>query len=107
MNNKYFIKYQYNFAKMEAIVDKNNIKKAIIDMSYILSSIQYNDIVIDSFIGENTLNYSEEKYTIDKPNDNEQTFLDYVNTYDNYKGDETVNEDNDTINNTNQNEELK
>lgn len=107
IDGKYFVNYQYNYAKMESIVDKNNIDRAITDMSYILSSIQYNDIIIDSFIGENTLNYKEEKYTIKKPKENEQTFLDYVNTYDNYNGEETVEEDNDTINNNTTEEEMK
>lgn len=99
-NDKYLIKYNYNFAKMETIVNKNNIEDSLKDMSYILSSLHYNRTVIDSLIGENILNYEEEKYQIEKPKENEQTFLDYVNTFDTYKGevDEGI-DDSDTINN--------
>ena len=72
-------------------------------MSYILSSIQYNDIVIDSIVGENVLNFKEEKYEVEKPKENENTFLDYVNTYDKYTGKDKI-EDTDTINNIEENE---
>lgn len=103
---KYLIKYNYNFAKIETIVDEKHIDTTLKDMSYILSSIQYNRTIIDSLIGENVLNYEEEKYQIEKPRENEQTFLDYVNTFDVYKGevDEGI-EDSDTINSNNINEQ--
>ena len=105
MSDKYYVKFQYNYSKMEAIIDKKDLNKVITDMSYILSSIKYNDIVINSFIENNVPNGTEEKFVIDKPTENEQTFLDYVNTYDNYVGDEKVEEDNDTINNATTNTE--
>jgi len=104
--DKYLIKYNYNFAKIETFVEENNINSALKDMSYILSSLKYNRTVIDSLIGENVLNYKEEKYQIEKPKENEQTFLDYVNTFDTYKGevDEGL-EDSDTIKNNAENKE--
>jgi len=83
--DKYLIKYNYNYSKMEAIVDEKNINNTLKDMSYILSSMQYNRTIIDSLIGNNILNYKEEKYQIEKPKENEQTFLDYINTFDTYK----------------------
>lgn len=98
-DDKYHINYWYNYAKMEAIVSEGEINTTLKDMSYILSSIEYNDTIIDSFIGDNALNYNEEKYTIKKPKENEQTFLDYVNTYDNYKDESNDNIDNETIKN--------
>jgi len=97
--DKYYILYEYNYAKIEAIVKENEINETIMNMSYILSSIQYNDVVIDSLVGENVLDFKEEKYEIEKPKENENTFLDYVNTYDKYKGEEV--EDTDTIKNNN------
>ena len=57
----------------------------------------FGDIIIDSIIGENVLDFKEEKFNIKKPKENENTFLDYVNTYDKYEEDEKI-EDNDTIN---------
>lgn len=96
--DRYLIKYNYNFAKMETLVEEKYINIALKDMTYILSSLQYNKTIIDSLIGENVLNYEEEKYQINKPKENEQTFLDYVNTFDTYKGevDESI-DDSDTI----------
>lgn len=98
-DDKYFISYGYNYSKMEAIVSYEQINNTLKDMSYILSSIEYNNLVIESFIGENALNYTEEKYAIKKPKENEQTFLDYVNTYDNYKEETNDDIDNETIKN--------
>lgn len=99
-DDKYFINYEYNCAKIEAIVKEKEINNTLKDMSYILSSIEYNTLIIDSFIGENVLDYKTEKYTIKKPKENEQTFLDYVNTYDNYKDETDENIDNETIKNS-------
>jgi len=94
--NKYYILYEYNYAKIEAVVKKSEINETIMNMSYILSSIQYNDIVIDSLVGENVLDFKEEKYQVDKPKENESTFLDYVNIYDKYSGEDKI-EDTDTV----------
>lgn len=95
-DNKYKVKYEYNYATIETIVDEKQINEALANMSYILSSIKYNDIIIDSIIGEDILNFKEEKYSIKKAKENENTFLDYVNIYDKYNGEEKQ-EDNDTI----------
>ena len=37
--DKYFMKVVYNYAKIEAYVDKDNLTKSVEDMSYILSSV--------------------------------------------------------------------
>ena len=105
-DDKYYITYEYNYSKIETVVDENNIDEAIMNMSYILSSISYNDVIIESIVGENVLNFKEEKYQIKKPKETENTFLDYVNTYDKYNGEDEV-EDTDTIkqNNTNKTDE--
>ncbi len=100
-NDKYYILYEYNYAKIEAIVKEKNINEAILNMSYILSSIKYNDVVIKNIIGENVLDFKEEKYTIKKPKQNDKTFLDYVNIYDKYNDEEEI-EDTDTIKQNNE-----
>ena len=102
-DNKYYIVYEYNYAKMETVVNLEEIETSILNMSYILSSISYNDVIIHSIVGENVLNFSEEKYQIKKPTETENTFLDYVNAYDKYNGEESV-EDNDTIKQNNSDE---
>ena len=97
-DNKYHILYEYNYAKMEAVVKEEDVNETIMNMGYILSSIQYNNIVINSLVGENVLDFKEEKYEIEKPTENDNTFLDYVNTYDKYNGKDKI-EDTDTIKN--------
>ena len=101
--DKYHILYEYNYAKIEAVVKESLINETIMNMSYILSSIQYNDVVINSLVGENVLEFKEEKYEVEKPKENENTFLDYVNTYDKYTGKDKI-EDTDTIKNNNEEE---
>lgn len=95
-DDKYYILYEYNYAKLESIVKEKDINDVILNMSYILSSINYNDVVIDNIVGENVLDFKEEKYEITKPKQNDKTFLDYVNIYDKYNDEEEI-EDTDTI----------
>jgi hypothetical protein len=67
---------------MEAYVSKEDINKTITQMAYILNSVKFNDSVIESLIGENLLNYSEEQFNIFKPNGKQSDYLDYIEQYD-------------------------
>lgn len=82
VSDNYFIEFMYKYSKMEAYVNKENLNKTITKMAYILNSIQFNDSVLESLIGENSLSYTEEKFNIFKPNGEESDFLDYVEKYD-------------------------
>ena len=83
LDNEYFVEFMYNYSKLEAYVKKENLKQTITVMAYILNSIKYQDSVIDSLIGEGTLNYKEEQFNIYKSNGNdEQDFLDIAEQYD-------------------------
>lgn len=84
INNKYFIEFMYNYAKIEAYVDKDNLNQSVMNMAYILSSIQYNRNVIETLIGENFLDYKEEKYDIFKSERENSTFVEYAEKYYNY-----------------------
>lgn len=84
INNKYFIEFMYNYAKIEAYVDKDNLNQSVMNMAYILSSIQYNRNVIETLIGENSLDYKEEKYDIFKSERENSTFVEYAEKYYNY-----------------------
>ncbi len=84
INNKYFIEFMYNYAKIEAYVDKDNLNQSVMNMAYILSSIQYNRKVIETLIGENSLDYKEEKYDIFKSERENSTFVEYAEKYYNY-----------------------
>ena len=87
-NNKYLIEIMYNYAKIEVMVDSNDIANAIANSLIILSSVEYNDDIIGNLLEEDVLNYSEESFNIFETNSNDSNFLKVVEEYDNYKDDE-------------------
>ena len=92
---EYFLKIMYNYAKIEAYVDIDLLNSAISDSIKILSSVTYNDTVLATIIGENTLNYQEEQFSLFDSKREDGTFLDYIEEYDVYtdEDDELIDED--------------
>lgn len=78
VEGKYFIQFVYNYAKMEAYVKKADLVDTVTNMCLILRTIKYNDVVLESLIGENKLNYKEEDYTLFKADSSKESFLDVV-----------------------------
>ena len=62
----YYIEFLYNYSKIETVVSKNELKNAVLNSVYILSTIQFNDDVIELMNDEEKLNNREEKYEIFK-----------------------------------------
>jgi len=90
-NDKYLIEIMYNYAKIEVMVDKDSINETVANCLVILSSIKYNDNIIKNMMGEDILNYSEEKFSIfDENRTNDSNFLEYVQEYDNYNEENKV-----------------
>ena len=87
-NNKYLVEIMYNYAKIEVIVNSNDIASAITNSLIILTSVNYNDDIIDNLLEEDVLNYSEETFNIFETNSNDSNFLKVVEEYDNYNEDE-------------------
>ena len=87
-NDKYLIEIMYNYAKIEVIVNSNDIASAITNSLIILTSVNYNDDNIDNLLEEDVLNYSEETFNIFETNSNDSNFLKVVEEYDNYNEDE-------------------
>lgn len=84
-DNEYFIKSVYNYAKIEVYVKENHLKEAIINILTILNSIRYNESIINSFVGENKLNFTEESFSLFESDDaNDENFLEYIEEYDKY-----------------------
>ena len=81
-DNNYFIEAMYNYMKIEAYVEKDNLNNTLTDISLILSSVKYNDKILDTIVGENKLNYKEENYSIFETKKKDSDFLDYVKEYD-------------------------
>ena len=53
----------YNYSKMEVETDFENINDVVLNMTYILSTIKYNDDIIKIMLDDDFL-VSEEKYDI-------------------------------------------
>ncbi len=62
--DKYLIEIMYNYAKIEVIVNNKDIKEMLSYAISLLSSISYNDKIIENMIGEDILNYNENEYNI-------------------------------------------
>ena len=83
-NEKYLIEIMYNYAKIEVMVDKDMINETIANSLIILSSIKYNDDIINNLMGKNILNYREETFTIFDKEKNDSDFLEVIQEYDKY-----------------------
>lgn len=64
---KYLIEFMYNYAKIEAVVNKENINEVVLNASYILSTIKYNSNVIKIMLNEDYFINKEERYDIFTP----------------------------------------
>ena len=85
----YFVEYMYNYGKIEAFVKENEIKSAIINMSSVLSSLQFNRTVLETLIGNKVLDYKEDTYDVMKPKGStatKDTYLEYEEKYGVYEG---------------------
>ena len=95
-NEKYLIEIMYNYAKIEVMVEDKDINKTIANAISILSSIEYNDIVLENLLGNNKLSFSNEEFNIFETAETESNYLNYVEKYNNYERND--NHDNDFIN---------
>ena len=88
VNDKYFVEFMYNYAKIESYIQKANLSESVLNMTYILSSIRYNDKVIETLIDENVLDYKEEKFDIFESKTENSNFLEALEKHEEYNGDE-------------------
>jgi hypothetical protein len=86
-DDRYIIRAEYNYAKIESIVSEDKIKISAYNMVKILSSIEYNDLIIETLIGENALSYEEEEFNFFDSTREEGYFMDYVEEYNEYETD--------------------
>lgn len=87
-NDKLYIQMVYNYAKIETYVDEHNLKEAIADISYVLSSIDFNDSLLKKMYEEGTFDSKEEVYKLFENKEKEGNFLEYIKEYDKYEADE-------------------
>lgn len=78
ISTKYFVEFMYHYAKIEAYVDQEDLKDTVTQMAYILNSVEYHDSVLNTLVGDKTLDYNEENFNIFKPKrEDGKSFLDY------------------------------
>ena len=82
VDGKYYIEYVFNYGRIQALIDKDYLVRVINNMSYILRSIEYNDEVLESLVGENILSYAEETFSLFETEATQEDFLDVVKKYD-------------------------
>ena len=77
VEDKYLIDFMYNYAHVQSLVKKEDINEVILNSSYILSTVKFNNKVIRIMLNEDYFKYKEEKFQLfeeEKKNDN---FLEY------------------------------
>ena len=90
-NNKNFVvELCYNYAIIEVEVEESELRYAISRSILILDSIQYNDLVIEKYIVENSIENSETVFKIPKPEnkENNKNVLEYIEESDPDEGSE-------------------
>ena len=63
-NNQYLIEIMYNYAKIEVVAYESDINNVVAYAISILSSITYNNNVIENYLGDDVFLSSEEAYDI-------------------------------------------
>ncbi len=76
--DKYYIEIEYNYGRIEAYSNEENLNNTVLNALYILKTLKYNDIVINSLIGENKIEYQEEKYTLFESDAADNNYLDII-----------------------------
>lgn len=80
VGKQYSIVFVYNYAKIEAMVEKKDIEDVVLNASYILSTVKFNDNIIELMLNEDYFTNKEEIYDIFKKDETNETdnFVQYV-----------------------------
>ena len=58
----YYLEFVYNHAKIEAMMDKQNLNDTVLNSSYILSTIKYNDNIVNLMLEKDYFTNKTGKY---------------------------------------------
>lgn len=75
---KYLIEFMYNYAKFEALVSKKDINKVVLDATYILSTVKFNDNIIALMLNKDYFTNKERQYNEFKIEEEQKNFLQYT-----------------------------
>lgn len=92
-NDKYFVEIMYNYAKIEVMVENDEIENTIAYAMTILSSISYHDEVLKNMMGENVLKSNELEHNIFESAETESEYLQIVEEYGQYEEENVVDPD--------------
>lgn len=87
-NDIYYVDIRYNYGRIEFYTKERDLSNMVIQSFYILKTLKYNDVVIDSLIGENKIEYQEEQFDLFKSDGSSDNYLKTADDYDNSENDE-------------------
>lgn len=87
-DDKLYVQMVYNYAKIETYVEERELKTAIEDISYILSSVEFNDSLLKEMHEAGEFGSKEEVYKLFDNKEKEGNFLEYIEEYDKYEAED-------------------
>lgn len=78
LDDKYLINFFYNYAKIQALVNEDEINDVILNSSYILSTVKFNYEVIKLMLDNEFFTNKEENYDIFESTEENDNFLKIV-----------------------------
>lgn len=98
VGDNYLVELMYNYAKIEVITRKDDLNLVVSNAMVLLSSINYNEKIINNLIGENILHSNEKDFNIFETRTTDSKFIEYIEQYDNYNSEQNEIPDLDLIN---------
>lgn len=93
IDGKFYIQFVFNYAKMEAYVSEKDLATVVNNMCYVLRTIEFNDKVLESLIGDNVLSYQEEDFNLfDDNSSSKEDLLEVVGDSDSNKNEHDTDE---------------
>ena len=71
----YYLEFVYNHAKIEAVVDKEHLNETILNSSYILSTMKYNNNIIELMLEDDYFTNKTGKYNNYNSKDSSEKFI--------------------------------
>ena len=84
VKDKLYVQMFYNYAKIETYVKEYELNQTISDLSYILSSVKFNDSLLKKEYASGNIGQKEESYKLFETKEKEGNFLEYIKEFDKY-----------------------
>ena len=80
-DGSFFVQIVYNYSKIEFYANESDLSMIMANSLIIVNSIKYNDNLIKLELDEATGEGREMKYELDKPDDSESTFSQFLQEF--------------------------